>query len=113
MKIRGEGIGDFATISTVTNQQSITLDRIVNLKDDVALTFEHKDSNKLFKITTGTVGNIIGSDSSASYAITTKDGFKSIDDNDPYAENVDFENIGNNFIDFSESNPFGEVDITI
>ena len=111
MKMRGEGIY-FATISSVTNQQSITLNRTVNLEDDVALTFEHSVSNQSFKTTSGTIGNIIGSDSTASYAITTKDGFKSIDDNDPYAENVDFENIGNNFIDFTESNPFGEVNTT-
>jgi hypothetical protein len=112
LKVRGEGINDFATVKTVTTQQSIILDTTVNLKDNTDLTFEHKVQDQSFKTTLGGTGNIIGSDSSASYAITTKDGFKSVDDNDPYAENVDFENIGNNFIDFSESNPFGEVNIT-
>jgi hypothetical protein len=112
MTVRGEGISDVATITTVTNQQSIILDQTVNLKDNVDLTFEHKISNRVFKTTAGTIGNIIGSDSAASYAITTKDSFKTIDDNDPYADNEDFETIGNNFIDFSESNPFGEINIT-
>ena len=32
-----------------------------------------------------------------------------IDDNDPYADNQDFEDLNSNYIDFSEINPFGEV----
>jgi len=71
-------------------------------------------SNTLFSITTGSAGNIVGTRNSPvpSYAITAIDGFNSIDDNDPYADNVDFETIGNNFIDFTETNPFGDVNIT-
>ena len=70
-------------------------------------------SNTLFAPTSGSApGNIIGSTSSASYAITAIDAFASIDSNDAYADNEDFEIIGNNFIDFSEKNPFGEVDTT-
>jgi hypothetical protein len=69
-------------------------------------------SNISFSITDGSVGNIIGKRSGASYAITLKDSFTPIDTNDKYADNEDFESIGNNFIDFSEINPFGEVDIT-
>jgi hypothetical protein len=49
----------------------------------------------------------------ASYPILTVSDFAAIDSNDPYADNEDFELIGNNFIDFSEQNPFGEVDTTI
>jgi len=69
-------------------------------------------SNMSFSITDGSVGNIIGKRSGASYTITLKDSFTPIDTNDKYADNEDFESIGNNFIDFSEINPFGEVDIT-
>lgn len=69
-------------------------------------------SNISFSISDGSVGNIIGKRSGASYAITLKDSFTPIDTNDKYADNEDFESIGNNFIDFSEINPFGEVDIT-
>ena len=71
-------------------------------------------SNTLFTVTTGSAGNIIGTKNSpvANYEIASIDGFNSLDDNDPYADNSDFETIGNNFIDFTESNPFGDVNIT-
>ena len=71
-------------------------------------------SNTLFTVTAGSAGNIIGTKNSpvANYEITSIDGFNSLDDNDPYADNSDFETIGNNFIDFTESNPFGDVNIT-
>jgi hypothetical protein len=81
-------------------------------------------SNTLFAPTSvGTTNNIVVPENihysisgktlpRASYKITSIDAFSSIDNNDPYAENLDFETIGNNFIDFSEKNPFGEPDIT-
>lgn len=72
-------------------------------------------SNTLFAPTSGTSpGNIIGSTSGASYIIASKDAFSSIDSNDPFADNEDFENAisAGDFIDFSEENPFGEVNIT-
>jgi hypothetical protein len=69
-------------------------------------------SNTLFAPTSaGTTGNIIGTTSAASYEIASIDAFNSIDSNDPYADNEDFETIGNNFIDFTETNPFGEPDV--
>jgi len=71
-------------------------------------------SNTLFAPTSGTSpGNIIGSTSGASYAITSKDAFN-ITSNDPFADNEDFDNAisAGDFIDFSEDNPFGEVNIT-
>ena len=72
------------------------------------------NSNTLFTITAGSAGNIIGTKNSpvANYAITAIDGFNALDDNDPYADNSDFETIGNNFVDFTEKNPFGEINIT-
>ena len=33
--------------------------------------------------------------------------------NDPLADNKDFETAGSNIIDFSESNPFGSINIPI
>ena len=72
-------------------------------------------SNTLFAPTSGSApGNIIGAKSAASYAITSTDAFNALDSNDPFADNEDFDaaiNAGN-FIDFSEENPFGEVNIT-
>jgi len=59
-----------------------------------------------------TVITAVGVDSGASYPITGIDGFSTIDDNDGDAQNVDFETMGNSFIDFSESNPFGEINVT-
>jgi len=69
-------------------------------------------SNTSFAVTAGNAGNILSLTEAVSYAITEIDGFTQIDNNDPYADNEDFETIGNNFIDFSESNPFGEINIT-
>ena len=112
MRVRGTGIGDFVTIRTVTNQNSIIVDSSVSLVDDTVLTFEHEASKQLFRASGGTVGNIIGAKSGASYSIGSLDSFTSLDNNDPYADNEEFESIGNNFIDFSEINPFGEIDIT-
>ena len=112
MLVLGTGIPDGITIKTVTSQSAIILSNTLNIKDNLDLTFVHTASSSLFKVTAGTVGNIIGSKSSASYPITIIDGFNSIDDNDAYTDNVDFETIGNNFIDFSEENPFGKPNIT-
>lgn len=56
-------------------------------------------------------GNIIGAASGASYIIQSTDAFNAIDNNDPYADNVDFETVGNNFIDFTETSPFGMPDV--
>ena len=44
------------------------------------------------------LGNIIGAASGASYIIQSTDEFNAIDNNDPYADNVDFETVGNNII---------------
>ena len=54
---------------------------------------------------------IIGAASGASYIIQSTDAFNAIDNNDPYADNVDFETVGNNFIDFTETSPFGMPDV--
>jgi len=78
-------------------------------------------TNLSFSLTSDIVGNLIGERSLASYSIALKDpnvpdsykdSFTSIDTNDAFADNEEFESIGNNFIDFSEINPFGEINIT-
>lgn len=70
-------------------------------------------TNTKIAATAGGVGNLIGTNSPAgSYAVTTTDAFNTIDDNDPYADNVDFELEGNSFIDFTLTNPFGMPNIT-
>ena len=69
-------------------------------------------TNISFSVTAGIVGNLVGERSGASYPITLQNSFTSMDTNDEFADNEEFESIGNNFIDFSEINPFGEVDIT-
>jgi hypothetical protein len=74
-------------------------------------------SNTLFAPTSGNApGNIIGSKSGASYEILSRDlDFKNIGDIDPFADNEEIETFvrEGNFIDFSETNPFGIPDITV
>ena len=65
-----------------------------------------------FSITDGAVGNLIGEISLASYPIILADSLSSLKTNDSFADNAEFEDVGNNFIDFTELNPFGEIDIT-
>ena len=50
----------------------------------------------------GNVGSIVGLSDSPAYTTYT---------DDPYDDNSDFEIIGNNFVDFSEINPFGEINL--
>tara|TARA_B110001450_G_scaffold141036_1_gene132044 strand:- start:1011 stop:1916 length:906 start_codon:yes stop_codon:yes gene_type:complete len=93
---------------TVTGEVSTVSSGKIEISSQVA----SDGSNTLFAPTSaGTTGNIIGATSTASYEIASIDAFSSIDSNDPYADNEDFETIGNNFIDFTETNPFGEPNV--
>lgn len=105
---RGEDITQTNGALTITGEVSV----VGTGEIDVTSAIASDSSNTGFNVTAGAIGNVIGSDSGASYSITAIGGFNEIDDNDPYAENIDFETIGNNFIDFTETNPFGEPDIT-
>ena len=106
----GEDVTQTNGSVTVTGEVSSVATGSINISSQVA----SDGTNTLFSVTNGsTPGNIIGSDSGASYPITAANGFTSMNDNDPDADNEDFETIGNNFIDFSEGNPFGEVNITV
>ena len=113
----GSGSGTFTRGEDVTQANgSLTITGEVSVvgtgEIDVSSAVSSDGTNTGFAVTAGSVGNVVGSDSGASYPVTALGGFNEIDDNDPYAENLDFETIGNNFIDFSEKNPFGEPDIT-
>lgn len=52
---------------------------------------------------------LTGGSSGAAYVIETIDGIEGISSNDEFADNDIFETLGNNFVDFSEINPFGEI----
>jgi hypothetical protein len=108
-------VGEDVTQTNATSGITVTgeVSTIGTGKIEISSQVASDGSNTLFAITNSSApGNIIGSKSAANYAITATDGFNSIDDNDKYADNVDFETIGNNFIDFSEENPFGKPNIT-
>jgi hypothetical protein len=105
----GEDVTQTNGSVTVTGEVSSIGTNSINISSQVA----SDGTNTLFAITNGsTPGNIIGTKSSASYAVIALDGFNALDDNDPYADNADFESVGNNFIDFTETNPFGEPNVT-
>ena len=53
-------------------------------------------------------GNIVGATSNATRVITTAPDMYAMP-NDPLSDNKDFETAGANIIDFSESNPFGNL----
>lgn len=116
----GAGSGSFIVGEDITQiisgSPDITISgeiaEVRNNEVDVVGIESSDNSNISFSITDGIVGNLIGEKSVASYAITLKDTFTPIDTNDKFADNEEFESIGNNFIDFTEINPFGEVDIT-
>jgi len=50
---------------------------------------------------------IVGATSTASYTITSIDNVMTME-NDPQADNLEFENNDANYLDLSETNPFGE-----
>lgn len=57
-----------------------------------------------------TVDDILtGGTSAATGTISSIDTLNAADDSDPYADNDVFEDLNDNYIDFSEINPFGEV----
>ena len=69
-------------------------------------------SNSNFKPTNGSNGNLVNVSSGAVTPILSIDTFEPIKASDTYQtdQSSEFEDIGNNFIDFSELNPFGIPD---
>ena len=110
--VTGAGVPEGTVVVSGAGTTSLLLNYNVTLDDNTDLTFTRTSAN-IFAPTSGSnPGNIIGADSAASYAVTSANGFNALNNNDPYSDNEDFETIGNNFIDFTESNPFGDVNIT-
>tara|TARA_E500000178_G_scaffold346160_1_gene397340 strand:+ start:2205 stop:3146 length:942 start_codon:yes stop_codon:yes gene_type:complete len=116
----GAGTGTFEIGEDVTQTQDggITISGEVASYDSPILSVygmssRSDDTPTGFAVTGGDIGNIIGTDSEASYAITdltpesSDSPFAAMDDNDDDALNQEFETVGNNFIDFSDGNPFG------
>ena len=107
-----QGLGDKSPQTVITAEVSGDGTGYVDVSSITTFFDSPERSTTQFGITAGNIGNLVGVDSGASYPITGIDGFSTIDDNDGDAQNVDFETMGNSFIDFSESNPFGEINIT-
>ena len=105
----GEEISQVVGSLTVTGEVAAVNDgsiEVVGIRNS-------EGTNVSFSATDGTINlNIVGSNTSpaASYAVIGEDNFYNMDDVDAFSENEEFENIGNNFIDFSENNPFGIPD---
>jgi hypothetical protein len=116
----GTGTGTFELGEDITQVVgSLTVSgEVAEIRDgelDIVGITSSDGSNTSLGITNDINGNIIGSDSSASYEILSKDNdFKNIEDNDAFADNEELESFvaDGNFIDFSEQNPFGTPDIT-
>ena len=100
---------------TVVGEVAVVHRNLSNVITAVDVINQKASDNTNTKIvtTTGGAGNLIGANSpAASYPVTTTDAFNTLDDNDPYADNVDFELEGNSFIDFTLTNPFGMPNVT-
>jgi len=107
-----QGLGDKSPQTVITAEVAGDGTGYVDVSS-ITTSFDSPErSTTQFGVTAGNIGNLVGVDSGASYPITGIDGFSTIDDNDGDAQNVDFETMGNSFIDFSESNPFGEINVT-
>lgn len=112
----GSGIGDYIVKEEVTQivDDLVISGEVAEVRsgeiDIVGIT--SSDGNNVSFAPTGIgIGNLIGKDSAAAYEVLGKDTFTSMKNTDAFAENEEFENIGNNFIDFSETNPFGIPDV--
>ena len=122
--ILGTGSGDFVVGETVT--QTVATGKTVSGN---VVSFTSQGSNvKTLKVNNITfsdtdvpagstmfvlssqagAGNIVGATSNATRAITTAPDMYAMP-NDPLSDNKDFETAGANIIDFSESNPFGNL----
>ena len=111
----GAGTGTFEITEDVTQDVNgiIVNGEIAEIRDgeiDLVGINASDGSNTSFQPTYDAIGNLIGSSSGASFAITGEDNFIPMDDQSEFTDNEEFEIIGNNFIDFGEINPFGIPD---
>lgn len=92
--------GEVASVSTTTI-------KVVQTRDS------DNGSDTFWQVTAGTVGNLIGKRSGATRPVTAvTDDMTALEDVDAQAQNNQFETIGNDFVDFTETNPFGEINFT-
>ena len=92
--------GEVASVSSTTI-------KIVQTRDS------DNGSDTFWQVTAGTVGNLIGQRSGATRPVTAvTDDMTALEDVDAQAQNKQFETIGNDFVDFTETNPFGEINFT-
>lgn len=120
----GAGSGDFVVGETVTQTVATgktVSGKVVDYSSQGSTSKTLKVNNITFSDTdvpTGSTmfvlsaqagaGNIVGATSNATRVITTAPDQYAMP-NDPLADNKDFETAGSNIIDFSESNPFGNL----
>ena len=122
--VLGAGSGDFVVGETVT--QTVASGKTVS--GNVVSFTSQGSSSKTLKVNNITfsdtdvpagstmfvlssqagAGNIVGATSNATRVITTAPDMYAMP-NDPLSDNKDFETAGANIIDFSESNPFGNL----
>ena len=92
--------GEVASVSSTTI-------KVVQTRDS------DNGSDTFWQVTAGTVGNLIGKRSGATRPVTAvTDDMTALEDVDAQAQNNQFETIGNDFVDFTETNPFGEINFT-
>lgn len=110
----GNGSGTYELYEPVTQiiSNSLTISGEVVTVDGnkigVTQTVASNGSGSLWAVTAGSIGNLIGSKSNASYTINSMSTID-LDDQDLQAQNKAFEDSGNEIIDFTETNPFGEA----
>lgn len=92
--------GEVASVSSTTI-------KVVQTRDS------DNGSDTFWQVTAGTVGNLIGKRSGATRPVTAvTDDMTALEEVDAQAQNNQFETIGNDFVDFTETNPFGEINFT-
>lgn len=112
----GSGIGTFRIgeeVTQVLDSDTTIRGEIVQLSNSIAHVIHTRDSDNgsdtFWQVTAGSYGNLIGTISGASYPITATDGTTGVTEVDAQAQNDVFTTIGDDFVDFSETNPFGEI----
>ena len=115
------GITVFGTVQTITKTSdtaaTISVSNI-GTKDTTNAATATDQAREFIVSATGSANNLVGSESGNTCVITNVYTLADDDTNntfasDSQAKNVQFEIAGDNFIDFSESNPFGDPSETL
>ena len=112
----GSGSGTFRIgeeVTQVLDSDTTIRGEIAKLSNSIAHVIHSRDSDNgsdtFWQVTAGSYGNLIGTISGASYLITSTDGTSGVTEVDTHAQNDVFTSIGDGFVDFSETNPFGDI----